>query len=178
MPLLRCWEKKQGSEHAPCKQQHQRGWAEHLKPPLHPTHLSTTTITSFKEPPCAPLREQPRSTGHLFALPWVVAWVSLKPCLNLSSGLINFYWLKNPRTCVSNRWRSGWCEYKIGTLETARKPSEARWKAWNPSLRKPILQLPWFWTSSLQNCMTISSYCTNIQCVIVCHSLQLRDNRP
>ena len=97
-PPLRCWESKQGPGHSTRTQHHQEGeqttWTT---PPVQPTHLPL---------PSSPLRNQlgPHfGTCYLFSLPWGAAWVPVKPCLNLSSGLlISFYWLQNSRTQVGN----------------------------------------------------------------------------
>ena len=100
--LLKSLEQKQGTEHAPCTP---KGWANHLRQPsgLSPGH--TPPLTPYKEQACLPLpsgNEQTRervvcsqspccSTGPNKALPGFLCWP-----------LINFCWLRRPRTLVGN----------------------------------------------------------------------------
>ena len=53
LPLLRCWEQKQGSAYKPTHST-TKGWADHLSHPSCLTHGSTPNITPHKGPACPP----------------------------------------------------------------------------------------------------------------------------
>ena len=79
-----------------------RGWTDHLSYSSTTTHPSSPTLTPFKEPAVL-LWEWARETVFVFA-PSCCS-MSLNKALPdfLIWPLINFYWLKNPRTQVSNK---------------------------------------------------------------------------
>ena len=66
------------------------GLADHLRHPSSLTQQSAPTITLFKETAPNP---QPwgasKGICYLFSFPWAAARISVKPCLNFSSGLLS-----------------------------------------------------------------------------------------
>ena len=78
-----------------------RGWVDHLSYASCPTHQSTPTLTPFKEPARAPSGSEQVYLFVVFS-PSCCSTVPIKAHLNVSSGLVNFYWLKSPRAWVHN----------------------------------------------------------------------------
>ena len=77
-----------------CAHSPARGWAT-----PQPTNLPY--LHPFTEPSCSPWRWSWVPDTCSLSLLHAAAWVPIKPCLNSSSGLINFCWLKSPRTQVT-----------------------------------------------------------------------------
>ena len=84
LPLLRCWEQKQGTLHQiPPKE-----WANHLS---HPSGLKsgpTLTLSPYKELAHPILEERALESVTYFHSP-TAATVSVKPCLNFLSDLLS-----------------------------------------------------------------------------------------
>ena len=87
---------------------HRVAWADPLSQPSDPTHRPAPVVSPFKElAPACPLGEEQGHLGLVFtpcccsssqspskALPEYLVWL-----------LIDFYQLKSPRTCVSNKMK-------------------------------------------------------------------------
>ena len=78
--------------------------ANHLNNPSGLTFVSITSLTPYKESACLPFGEgASKEICCLFLLPTAVAGASIKVLVEfLAWALINFYWLRKPRTLVCN----------------------------------------------------------------------------
>ena len=123
--LLRCPEQKQGTAVWSLHTAKPRGWADHRSHPSSPNLGPTATLIPFRAPvgPCSGSKQ-----GNLLL---VFAPCSSSPSKALLEclvwPLINFYWLKNPRTLFDNNsirigeirkgativWLKWWFKYKI-----------------------------------------------------------------
>ena len=130
-----------------------RGWGRPPKPPLRPDPGSVPTLTPFKAPACPPPTSE-REQGHLLfvfapmcystspnkALPEFLIWP-----------LINFYWLKSPRTQLgytytlnylfSVRRNSQQLPHMVSKSgkQTTRQPDAVSWWKW--------VMYPRFWAT-------------------------------
>ena len=108
LPFLKIWEQKQGTVHAPCTQHHLRGGQTTSATPL-PQPLDTPLPSPPIRNQLAPSRWVSKqgnlllvfdlhccSRGPNKALPEFLVWP-----------LINFYWLRRPKSLVSNT-NAGW----------------------------------------------------------------------
>ena len=84
LPLLKNWEQKQGTVHAPALST-TKGMGKPCKPPLQPDPLDTPTLTPFKEPTHS---ASGRKQGNLLLDfgPPATAGDPIKPCLNFLPG--------------------------------------------------------------------------------------------
>ena len=75
-------------------------WTERLRHPSKPAPWAHPALCAYKETACSPQQANKQGTCCFFSFPW--SWVPSKPSEFPVWPLINFYWLRRPRTLVSN----------------------------------------------------------------------------
>ena len=86
------------------------GWASLNMPSWLISSLSTPHLSSpYLRNPWGAIK----GICYSFCLSLASAWVLIKPCVNLSSGLISFYWLKSPRILIGSKFIACyfWCRF-------------------------------------------------------------------
>lgn len=78
------------------------GWANHQVPSAWPLDLPLVSPHLRAYVALTNISGSSKGNCYFFSFPPAATGVPIKPCLNLLSGLINFYWLKNPRSLVVN----------------------------------------------------------------------------